>query len=796
MKRLRDAARAKIGSVLSKTSYLRRMIWLGCISVAVPIVLSGAAYYQFAMNKLVHQFQEDSRASLTTFKDRLENVLTRIELESLQISTSSAVRSALGKADFADRYVQQTEMMDSFLFQKSANNLIEDIVFYESASNVVLSGAYGQTSLENSPQREIIRNVLSMKNQAGWIYSPGIGAEGCLTYVRQLPVMKIGAPQGALLVHVKIDALRKQLFDAGLAPHRQSLVVMDADRRIMLHSSEVAAIGQAAGQVSALKRVLGHDDANEYAMLKDDANRMLIMFHKTALGRSYVIMMPEAGLVSQLDWVRAFVAASVLFCLSVGVLLTYLSSKMVYSPIDRLIRYGKRLHPAGKGSSAGAKENEIEFIHSCLAYLSEQAESLNRYVKQIQPDLRDRFLLKLLQADGPPDPGAAEPYLRLYRIPAEGLFIAMIVKVDNLFKEKRFLPGEGAVIVFAVNNIIAELLEHYPGIAGYVVDREGKESAVILHFAEAASDIEERRRTVRLFAGEICTALKKYMSFTVSVGIGGERSGLELLHESYVEARQAIQSRLLHDVDAVLFYEEETASREKATAFNYPRKLESDLLEALSRGELPEAEKALLQFSRTIRSSGSYDTVMQCYHVLLSSIIRSLEHEGYGAIDQLGGNLFEQLKARQTSQEVQDWFIESLFPLHRRVTEEFRANQIRIAIRRVCRHIEDGQGMPTLVECAELVRLSPSYLSRMFKKETGVAFIEYVMQFKLEKAKRLLAETDLGIAEIAGIVGYSERNLNRAFKRHVKCSPKMYRLSARTGGDLSKDGGTDVKEQK
>lgn len=186
-----------------------------------------------------------------------------------------------------------------------------------------------------------------------------------------------------------------------------------------------------------------------------------------------------------------------------------------------------------------------------------------------------------------------------------------------------------------------------------------------------------------------------------------------------------------------------------------------------------------MQFSQRVRASDSYNTAMQCYLVLLSSIIQSLEEMGYGVLDSLGDNLFEQLKARQTYQEVHEWFVEILFPMHRQITEEIRNNTTKLAVQKVCAHIEANEGLPSLIECAELVNMSPSYLSRLFKQEAGISFIEYLMKYKVEKARKLLEVTDYSITEIASMVGYSERNLNRAFQRHVAMTPKQYRLSTR-----------------
>jgi AraC-like DNA-binding protein len=135
---------------------------------------------------------------------------------------------------------------------------------------------------------------------------------------------------------------------------------------------------------------------------------------------------------------------------------------------------------------------------------------------------------------------------------------------------------------------------------------------------------------------------------------------------------------------------------------------------------------------------------------------------------------------RKTYDEVYDWFVEVLFPMHRQISEEIGKNSTKVAVHLVCNHIKNDPGAPhSLTDCAELVGMSPSYLSRVFKQEVGMSFVEYVMEYKVEEAKRLLTETEYSVTDIAIAVGYSERNLNRAFQRYVGMSPKQYRISLR-----------------
>ncbi len=87
----------------------------------------------------------------------------------------------------------------------------------------------------------------------------------------------------------------------------------------------------------------------------------------------------------------------------------------------------------------------------------------------------------------------------------------------------------------------------------------------------------------------------------------------------------------------------------------------------------------------------------------------------------------------------------------------------------------------SLAKTAGEFYLNSSYLSRIFKQETGNSFIEYVNGLRVEKAKAFLRDTDLKIYEIAEKVGIENANyLGIVFKKKVGCSPYEYRSSVRS----------------
>lgn len=75
-----------------------------------------------------------------------------------------------------------------------------------------------------------------------------------------------------------------------------------------------------------------------------------------------------------------------------------------------------------------------------------------------------------------------------------------------------------------------------------------------------------------------------------------------------------------------------------------------------------------------------------------------------------------------------------------------------------------------------LVHVTPNYLSRIFKRQTGEGCNEYIVRKRIEKAKSLLETTLMKTSEIAGMVGYHDINyFSLAFKKQTGMSPTKYR---------------------
>ena len=78
---------------------------------------------------------------------------------------------------------------------------------------------------------------------------------------------------------------------------------------------------------------------------------------------------------------------------------------------------------------------------------------------------------------------------------------------------------------------------------------------------------------------------------------------------------------------------------------------------------------------------------------------------------------------------------------------------------------------------SELVNITPSHLSNLFKKETGENFTTYLTKIRMNEAHRLLLQPDTLIYEVAEKTGYANSSyFGKAFRNTMVCLPKNLRF--------------------
>lgn len=98
-------------------------------------------------------------------------------------------------------------------------------------------------------------------------------------------------------------------------------------------------------------------------------------------------------------------------------------------------------------------------------------------------------------------------------------------------------------------------------------------------------------------------------------------------------------------------------------------------------------------------------------------------------------------------------------------------------IERIISYIDENIAQAlSLSMFAEMAHMNPFYFSTYFKKHTSMSPSQYVLYARINRAKKLLAETDKNILDIALLCGFnSTANFNKAFKKATGKTPSEYR---------------------
>lgn len=100
-------------------------------------------------------------------------------------------------------------------------------------------------------------------------------------------------------------------------------------------------------------------------------------------------------------------------------------------------------------------------------------------------------------------------------------------------------------------------------------------------------------------------------------------------------------------------------------------------------------------------------------------------------------------------------------------------------IERIISYIDENLAQSlSLSMFAEIAHMDPFYFSTYFKKHTSMSPSQYVLYARINRAKKLLVETDKNILDVALLCGFnSTANFNKAFKKVVGMTPSEYRGS-------------------
>jgi len=264
----------------------------------------------------------------------------------------------------------------------------------------------------------------------------------------------------------------------------------------------------------------------------------------------------------------------------------------------------------------------------------------------------------------------------------------------------------------------------------------------------------------------------------VSAGIGGFVDSIEDLQRSQRESIVALQNRVRKGRSTVIRYEEVRASLDEA-----PHDLsqnEESIVNAMRSGQKDRCLNALADLVREMKQHGlPRGQVERVLLELMVLIHRQLAHAEV-RFDEVCTTSFTDVLDGIATFETLDALHETLGGVLGCICDHYggsRKGHNAEVIERVMAHLRTHYAeMLSLDVVAGALKISPQHLSRLVKAETGVNFLEYLTNVRMDKAEELLVGTTLPVREIAAKVGYQTyRTFLLNFRAHTAMIPTQYR---------------------
>ena len=236
------------------------------------------------------------------------------------------------------------------------------------------------------------------------------------------------------------------------------------------------------------------------------------------------------------------------------------------------------------------------------------------------------------------------------------------------------------------------------------------------------------------------------------------------------------QERILKEIYIAKDYYEDPAAQNANSLLQF----EKNLRIAVLRGERQAALQMLNEFLAHVYVYSNYDVnaIKARMLELLVTLSRATIEAGANSneVFRLSEGYIRQIETYTDVDQLAFWVSDIV---RRFIIQAFDLTKVKHSdvVFKITNFIKKNCGEKLSLDAlAREVYLSKSYLSSMFKQETGVSLTEYITKVRIEKSKKMLLEDGVSLLTISEQCGFKDQSyFTKVFKKEVGVSPKKYR---------------------
>lgn len=385
--------------------------------------------------------------------------------------------------------------------------------------------------------------------------------------------------------------------------------------------------------------------------------------------------------------------------------------------------------------------------------------------------LKKQFFLKLLQGMMQKNNEILEQAAELGIDFKCNYYYTVIVELDDYHEIiDRFDKQNIGSFILSMKKIIAEICMKYG--EGYAFETGEREITVIIGAGNNCQD------NIKSLISELKQHVDSAFNLTTTISVGPLSEDIFRISSSYESARVIRNLKFIIGKNRILYPENAVEDLDNTVIEILSEdKIENRLILLLQNRNITEIDRLV---DSIFRGRIEKEAIYMTFYQVIRFVRKYLDKNNIMLRDVIDEEAlkYEYLLKKETLQDIiinmKDILLKTIEYLN--CYKGKSANRIVEDIKEYS-EIYYGNNI-SLDIIAQKLGMHPKYLSRIFKQETGMNFIDYLTSLRIDKAKKLMKDPALKTYKISEMVGYySSKHFSTVFKSITGISPKEYRTS-------------------
>jgi len=584
-----------------------------------------------------------------------------------------------------------------------------------------------------------------------------------ITYLQSLPFNSFNQPLGTAVL--TIDQRKINVLLEGISKQYGGWAfITDKEGNLIT----IMGINESHAKEIVKKYTKDTGSINE--VIEDET--MLLSIQSDLNGWNYVAGIPKEGLMEKAEAIKQITLVVTFSTLIIGMLLCLILAYRDSTPIHNLIDVVREQI----GPDTSKHHNEFDFLHGNISKLISNNKLLKREITNHKDILKDSFIKSLLSGEFYYQEGMIERAEQLNVLFRGEFGYVCILKINGYGDmENKEIHNELSASRFLIKRTIKEL---EPSI---IMTDLNLDKIVMILTDNRENKINASDELKHLLK-ELSSSVANSYRISISAYVGKPFQNFKEINRSYSEAKQALDSTFAEIRKSEILWYQDMAR--ETSMYYYPMDLELRLINAMKTGEAYDIKQIMTQIFQ--ENFGDRELSPKIVEQLLEEIKSTLIKACYSATSQSSENSIKlvnrvlQVHLNLGINHVWKEF-ESIADEYCSLVNKRKKESNDQVIKLIIDFLEDQYHDPdlSLYRISEKVGFPEKFVSQLFKEKLGEYVSDYLEKIRINKASKLLLETDMTIEEISSEVGYnSAHSFRRAFKRVLHVTPKGYRQAS------------------